>query len=117
MSATIASCNVASELVSWTMTRSSHWWEDVICGSFSSKQWLDNFRMSRSKFQYIGDDLSSIIDREDNRLRKAVPTNKYLCVLCRHGFLSACESGKNLCTKRSATPTRMDSYDRAHGIQ
>ena len=34
----IVSCNLASEQVVWTRERSSHWWEDVVCSSFSSEQ-------------------------------------------------------------------------------
>ena len=45
----IVTSNLASER---TVTRSSQWWEDVVCGSFTSEQWLENFRMSRSTFQY-----------------------------------------------------------------
>ena len=43
----IVSCNLASERVVWTLTRSSEWWEDVVC---KSEQWLENFRMSKGTF-------------------------------------------------------------------
>ena len=76
ISIALVSCNLASERAVWTLQRSSHWWEDVVCGSFSSEQWLENFRMSRSTFQYLCDELRSMIEREDTRLRKAVPTDK-----------------------------------------
>ena len=46
----IVSCNLASERM---MRRGSYLWEDVVCGSFSSEQLLENFRMSRSTFQYL----------------------------------------------------------------
>ena len=72
----IVCCNLANERVVWTVTRSSHWWEDVVCGSFSSEQWLENFRMSRTTFHYLCDELRSMIEKEDTRLRKAVPTDK-----------------------------------------
>ena len=76
ISIALVSCNLASERAVWTLQRSSHWWEDVVCGSFSSEQWLENFRMSRSTFQYLCDELRSMTEREDTRLRKAVPTEK-----------------------------------------
>ena len=68
--------NLGNERVLWTMARSSHWWEEVVCGSFSSEQWLENFRMSRTTFHYLCAELRSMIEREDTRLRKAVPTEK-----------------------------------------
>ena len=80
MMAIIVSCNLASERTVWTVTRSSQWWEDVVCGSFSSEQWLENFRMSRSTFQYLCGELRSMIEREDTRLRKAVPTDKRIAL-------------------------------------
>ena len=76
----IVSCNLASERAVWTVTRSSRWWEDVVCGSFTSEQWLENFRMSRSTFLYLCDKVQSMIEREDARLRKAVPTDKRVAI-------------------------------------
>ena len=71
--------NLGNERVLWTMARSSHWWEEVVCGSFSSEQWLENFRMSRTTFHYLCAELRSMIEREDTRLRKAIPTEKTCC--------------------------------------
>ena len=76
----IVTSNLASERTVWTVTRSSRWWEDVVCGSFTSEQWLENFRMSRSTFQYLCDKVRSMIEREDTRLRKAVPTDKRVAI-------------------------------------
>ena len=73
----IVTSNLASERTVWTVTRSSRWWEDVVCGSFTSEQWLENFRMSRSTFQYLCDKVRSMID---TRLRKAVPTDKRVAI-------------------------------------
>ena len=76
----IVSCNLASERVVWTLTRSSEWWEDVVCKSFTSEQWLENFRMSKGTFQYLCDKVRSMIEREDTRLRKAIPTEKRVAI-------------------------------------
>ena len=72
----IVSCNLASERVVWTLTRSSEWWEDVVCKSFTSEQWLENFRMLKGTFQYLYDKVRSMIEREDTTPRKAMPTEK-----------------------------------------
>ena len=72
----IVTANLANERVVWTKQRSSDWWENVVCSSFSSEQWMENFRMSKSTFLYLCDEIRSTVERQDTILRKAVPTDK-----------------------------------------
>ncbi|KAM9414428.1 uncharacterized protein KZ484_023401 [Pholidichthys leucotaenia] len=58
----------------WTEHRSSHWWEDVV-PSFSTQQWLQNFRMSEDTFTYLCQKLRPCMERHDTTFR--------LCVLLR----------------------------------
>ena len=36
----------------WTLTRSGHWFE-IVETAFTEKEWYDNFRISRSTFDYM----------------------------------------------------------------
>ena len=46
--------------------------------SFSPQQWLDN--MSQNTFQYLCIELRTTTERQDTRLRKAVPTDKGVAI-------------------------------------
>lgn len=37
----------------WEIERSSEWWEKIVNGTFVNHDWLTNFRMSQSTFNYI----------------------------------------------------------------
>lgn len=72
----MVSCNLASERVIWTRERSSHWWEHVVCSTFSPQDWLENFRMSENTFRYLCNELRSVIEGQNTRLRRSIPTDK-----------------------------------------
>lgn len=40
----------------WVRDRSGHWWQHVV-PSFTPREWLENFRMSKSTFEYLCDQL------------------------------------------------------------
>ena len=75
----IVTSNLANERVIWTKQRSSDWWENVVCSSFLSEQWMENFRMSRSTFLYLCDEIQSTVEQQDTILRKAVPNRQACC--------------------------------------
>ena len=79
----------------WSFRRSSTWWEDIVCGSFSHRDWIENFRVSRETFLYICDQLKGAVGRKDTRFRKAVSVRQRvaitLCILaspCEYGTVS-----------------------------
>ncbi|GAB1608209.1 hypothetical protein Ahia01_001105100, partial [Argonauta hians] len=39
--------------VSWTKDRYSYWWDHIVQNTFSSQDWIENFRMSKQTFEYL----------------------------------------------------------------
>ena len=60
----------------WVKERSSTWWEQVVNSTFTEQDWLENFRMSRSTFLYLCDELRSGIEKQNTIMRRAVSTEK-----------------------------------------
>lgn len=60
----------------WSLPRSSVWWEEIVCKSFSERDWILNFRVSRETFLYICAQLQGEISRQDTVFRKAVSVQK-----------------------------------------
>ena len=50
-----------------------------MCNTFSSRDWIANFRVSRETFLYLCSKLKNSIKKRNTRLRKAVPLKK--CVV------------------------------------
>ena len=59
----------------WTLTRSGQWFE-IVERAFTEKEWYDNFRVSRSTFDYIAREIQDEIVRKDTPMRKAVSPRK-----------------------------------------
>ena len=60
----------------WSKERSSYWWEHIVGQTFTSYDWLENFRMSHATFMYLCNELRSTIEKDDTRMRKAIPTEQ-----------------------------------------
>ncbi len=60
----------------WMKPRSCYWWDDVVLGTFTSDDWLTNFRMSKSTFDYVCLKLSPHIGKSDTVMRKAIEPKK-----------------------------------------
>ena len=60
----------------WSKERSSYWWEQIVGRTFTSQDWLENFRMSRATFMYLCNELRLAIERDDTTMRKAIPTEQ-----------------------------------------
>ena len=56
--------------------RNDNWWEQVVKSLFMEQDWLENFRMSLSTFNYLCSELCSAIEKQDTNMRKAVSTEK-----------------------------------------
>lgn len=50
----------------WMKTRNKHWWKIIVPNHFLNEDWLECFRMKRTTFQFICDELGS-------ELRPAIP--------------------------------------------
>ena len=64
----------------WSKERSSYWWEDIVGKTFTSQDWLENFRISNSTFMYLCNELRVSIKREDTIMRKAISTEQRLAL-------------------------------------
>ena len=60
----------------WQKERASYWWEQIVNESFTASDWLSNFRMSRSTFLYLCNELRSEIAKTDTDMRPAIPVEK-----------------------------------------
>ena len=80
MVAFITSCSLSPERMLWSRSRSRHWWEHVVNSTFTSQDWLENFRLSQSTFLYLCNKLKSAIKQDDTTMRTAVPTDKRIAL-------------------------------------
>ena len=64
----------------WSHRRSSSWWENIVCCSFTPRDWMENFRVSRETFLFICDRLKGSIGRKNTSFRKAVSVQQRVAV-------------------------------------
>ena len=62
--------------VTWEYERSTQWWERVVNQTFTASDWLNNFRMSRSTFLYLCNEIRSKITKKDTEMRPAILAEK-----------------------------------------
>ena len=48
---------LSHEKTIWEKQRSREWWTDIVKGTFSDDQWMENFRMTKATFEILCDDL------------------------------------------------------------
>ena len=65
----------------WAAPRSSQWWEQVVLDNFGPHDWMENFRMSRHTFQYLCNQLRSVIQKQDTRMRTSVSVERRVAIL------------------------------------
>ena len=62
--------------VLWSKERSGIWWEETVLKAFVDKDWIENFRMSRSTFMYLCNEIREEIQKNDTVMRKACSVEK-----------------------------------------
>ena len=62
--------------LTWEYERSTQWWERVVNQTFSASDWLRNFRMSRSTFLYLCNEIRTEIIKKDTEMRPAISVEK-----------------------------------------
>jgi hypothetical protein len=62
--------------VTWEYERSTQWWESVVNQTFTASDWLNNFRMSRSMFLYLCNEIRSKNTKKDTEMRPAISAEK-----------------------------------------
>ena len=64
----------------WSHERSSTWWDRIGNQSFTERDWLENFRMSRGTFLYLCAELKSYVEKEDTVMRIAIPLEQRVAI-------------------------------------
>ena len=69
----------------WNLDRSMNWWNQIALNTFTRRDWMENFRISRETFLYICNQLEHSIRKCNTRLRRAISVQHRvaitLCVL------------------------------------
>lgn len=63
----------------WIRDRSGHWWQHVV-PYFTPREWLENFRMTKSTFEYLCDQLRPFIQRQHTRLRSPLSVDRRVAI-------------------------------------
>ena len=71
-----AALNISMPRTVWQKGRDTHWWEEIVNRSFTAHDWLSNFRMSRSTFLYLCNELRAEISKTDTDMRPAISVEK-----------------------------------------
>ncbi|KAI3943206.1 hypothetical protein MKX01_027504 [Papaver californicum] len=74
------SCTTGGHRRLWVKDRSKAWWDSCNHPDFPEKEFRKAFRMSRSTFDMICEELSSVVAKEDTMLRAAIPVQQRVAV-------------------------------------
>ncbi|GAB4854471.1 hypothetical protein Ancab_039727 [Ancistrocladus abbreviatus] len=64
----------------WVKDRSKAWWDECNRPEFPEEEFRKCFRMGRSTFEMICDELNSVVAKEDTMLRAAIPVKQRVAV-------------------------------------
>ncbi|GLT97243.1 hypothetical protein SLE2022_148160 [Rubroshorea leprosula] len=64
----------------WVKDRSKAWWDACISPDFPEEEFKKAFRMGKSTFEMICEELNSVIAKEDTALRNAIPVKQRVAV-------------------------------------
>jgi hypothetical protein len=82
--------------VCWSYSKSHHWWS-VIVPSMNERQFKENFRLQRSTFKDLVQQVGPLLQRSDTHLRSAIPVDKRIaCALYSLGSTSELRTIANL---------------------
>ena len=48
------------------------WWDKIVLETFSERDWIENFRVSKNTFHYLCNKLRPHIERQKTRLRRSI---------------------------------------------
>ena len=57
--------------------RSSHWWNFIVLRTFTSQDWIENFRMT---FIYLCERLSPVVQKKDTTMRHAISVEQRVAI-------------------------------------
>ncbi|KAL8190798.1 UNVERIFIED_CONTAM: hypothetical protein K2H54_061606 [Gekko kuhli] len=64
----------------WVYPRSSDWWDNFVMHIWGKEKWLENFRMSRSTFNWLVDALRDVLHRWRTEMRAPVSMERRVAV-------------------------------------
>lgn len=64
----------------WSYPRSNHWWEFVVQGTFTPRDWRENFRMCKETFLYLCQQLRQEIEPETTNMRQSICLEKRVAI-------------------------------------
>ncbi|KAL8187183.1 UNVERIFIED_CONTAM: hypothetical protein K2H54_036563 [Gekko kuhli] len=64
----------------WVYPRSSDWWDNFVMRIWGEEKWLENFRMSRSTFDWLVDALRDVLQRQRTEMRAPVSVERRVAV-------------------------------------
>ncbi|KAL8221555.1 UNVERIFIED_CONTAM: hypothetical protein K2H54_069865 [Gekko kuhli] len=64
----------------WVYPRSSDWWDNFVMRIWGEEKWLENFRMSRSTFDWLVDVLRDVLQRQRTEMRAPVSVERRVAV-------------------------------------
>ncbi|GMH10765.1 hypothetical protein Nepgr_012606 [Nepenthes gracilis] len=64
----------------WVKNRSKAWWDECNKPEFPEEEFRKCFRMGKSTFEMICDELNSVVAKEDTMLRAAIPVRQRVAV-------------------------------------
>lgn len=64
----------------WVKDRSKAWWDECSSPEFPDEDFRKSFRMGKSTFELICDELNSFVAKEDTMLRAAIPVKQRVAV-------------------------------------
>ncbi|KAF7830444.1 protein ALP1-like [Senna tora] len=64
----------------WVKDRSGAWWDECNTPDFPEEEFKKAFRMGRATFDFICEELNSVIAKEDTTLRNAIPVRQRVAV-------------------------------------
>ena len=67
-------CTPSREI--WIRERNGRWWEHIVASTFTTRDWVTNFRMSRNTFLYLCNQLRNEIGKSDTEMRKAISVER-----------------------------------------
>ncbi|KAL8220578.1 UNVERIFIED_CONTAM: hypothetical protein K2H54_049819 [Gekko kuhli] len=64
----------------WVYPRSSDWWDNFVMRIWGEEKWLENFRMSRSTFDWLVDALRDVLQRQRTEMCAPVSVERRVAV-------------------------------------
>ena len=59
---------------------SGYWWNVIVLGTFTARDWLENFRMSKDTFTYLCAQLSPALHRSNTVMRKPLSVKQRVAI-------------------------------------